>query len=54
MVENNECTTCGKITKKLTAMRSYSGDDEMCCDDCVGAFEIQADMEYERQREEGL
>jgi len=51
MVENNECTTCGKITKKLTDMRDYAGNDEMCCDECVGAFEFQADMEYERQRE---
>ena len=48
----NECTTCGKKTNKLTPMRTYQ-DDELCCDECVAAFELQADMEFERQREEG-
>lgn len=47
-----ECTICGKKEATLTAMRGYDGDEEMCCKECVGHWELWADMEYERQKEE--
>lgn len=50
--ELDECTLCGKKTNKLTPMQLR--DSEMCCDECVATFEMQADAEFERQREEGL
>jgi hypothetical protein len=49
-----ECQKCEKQYPVLTELRFPDGECYMVCDDCVDAYEIYADMEYERQKEEGL
>lgn len=48
-----ECDLCGKKENNLTPMRGYDGEGYMCCQECVDKYDAYADMEYERQREEG-
>jgi transcription elongation factor Elf1 len=48
-----ECDLCGKREFNLTPMKGHDGEGYMCCKECVSTYETYADMEYERQREDG-
>jgi hypothetical protein len=47
------CDVCGE-TDILQQMLYQYGDKLMLCNKCYGKEEMRADMEYERQREEGI
>jgi hypothetical protein len=48
-----QCDICGAYVDELYDT-IYCGDDhKMICSDCRDKEELRADMEYERQREEG-
>lgn len=49
-----ECDICGKLMASFTHLRTPDGEIKTACPSCVGKYEVYADMEYERQREEGL
>jgi hypothetical protein len=51
--ENNmTCEKCEKESNKLYPMVYGNGDKLMICQECVNWAELQADMEYERYKEE--
>ena len=47
------CDKCEKEVLELFPMLYMDGDKMMLCQECVDFEEMRADMEYERQREEG-
>lgn len=49
-----KCQKCEKETNKATLMLYANEEKLIICPDCFGAEEVRADMEYERQREEGM
>ena len=48
------CESCGKEFPILTKLLLNNEDIQMVCLDCQMKYESRGDMEYERQREEGL
>jgi hypothetical protein len=47
------CQKCEKEVPKLFPALYMDGDKILLCRECLDAEEMRADMEYERQREEG-
>ena len=46
------CEKCEQIVDELFAVMYYNADGQMVCKECRDQAELQADYEYERQREE--
>jgi protein-arginine kinase activator protein McsA len=51
---NMNCDSCGKETGKLHELSLNNEDPQMVCEQCLGKAEAIGDMEYDRQREEGI
>jgi hypothetical protein len=47
-----QCDRCGKVSPKLEAYVRDDDEDLMLCPDCWGDWEMQADLAYDRWREE--
>lgn len=48
------CDLCGKESDKLEKCLYCSGEDLMLCPKCWDYETARGDMEYERQKEEGI
>ena len=47
------CHICKKETDKLVSLEFHDGETKLSCPDCFDYYESQAQMEYQRQKEEG-
>jgi ribosome-binding protein aMBF1 (putative translation factor) len=48
-----KCELCGKVVASFQVLVRDDDEDLLVCPSCQGREEVKADMEYERQREEG-
>jgi len=48
------CDNCGKASIKLLELIRDDDENQMLCPNCWGWEDARGDMEYERQREEGI